>query len=368
MHMLLGRWRMSPCPSRSDRMPRVKDFGGRSLTVLLGAGVVVAVPLLAVRWVDSTVGMVAVLQSMVPMTGFVVAALVTIAAATRRWRITAAAGILLTICAVLSVPSVLGHTVAPGRDDLVVMSANLDFGGADAQSLMTAAREHRVDVLVLLEITPAAAERLRTAGLDSLLPESVGRAIQGAAGTIIRSRIPLSLVEPGLDHVSPDAFDEPVISLHRPGGDVVLRAVHSLPPSPLGAVDWRSGLGELQGWRERLPADQPLVMAGDFNSSQGHPGFRRVAETMTDAHRAAGQGWVRTWPQERRLVRPFIQLDHVLVRGLDVVDAGIFHLPDTDHAAVWARLSPHDPQRGLVASRRHRPQTGRVATAPSPGL
>ena len=317
----------------------MKDFGGRPLTVLLWFGVVVTVPLLGVRWVDSTVGMVAVLQSIVPMTGIVVAALVAIAAATRRWRITAAAGSLLIVGATLAVPSVLGHTVAPGRDDLVVMSANLEYGGADAQSLVTAAREHRVDVLVLLEITPAAVERLRAAGLDSLLPESVGRSSQDAGGTIIRSRNPLSLVEPGLEHASPRGFDQPVVSVRRPADEVVLRAVHSLPPGPLGAADWRSGLADLQAWREQQPADQPLVMAGDFNSSQSHPGFRQVAETMTDAHRAAGQGWVRTWPQGRRLLRPFVQLDHVLVRGLDVVDAGVVHLPGTDHAAVWARLS-----------------------------
>jgi endonuclease/exonuclease/phosphatase (EEP) superfamily protein YafD len=62
---------------------------------------------------------------------------------------------------------------------------------------------------------------------------------------------------------------------------------------------------------------------------------------MTDAHHVAGQGWVQTWPQGRRLIRPFIQLDHVLVRGLGVVDAGVVQLPGTDHAAVWARLSPH---------------------------
>ena len=54
------------------------------------------------------------------------------------------------------------------------MSANLEYGGADATSLVAAAREHRVDVLVLIEITPAAVKRLRAAGLDTLLPESVG--------------------------------------------------------------------------------------------------------------------------------------------------------------------------------------------------
>jgi endonuclease/exonuclease/phosphatase (EEP) superfamily protein YafD len=102
-------------------------------------------------------------------------------------------------------------------------------------------------------------------------------------------------------------------------------------------------LADLEAWRERQSDDLPLVMAGDFNASESHPGFRQVAETTTDAHRAAGQGWVRTWPRGRRLVPEFIQLDHVLVRRLGVVDAGVVHLPDTDHAAVWARLSVHRP-------------------------
>jgi endonuclease/exonuclease/phosphatase (EEP) superfamily protein YafD len=148
-------------------------------------------------------------------------------------------------------------------------------------------------------------------------------------------------VQTGSDLGSARAFDEPVVSIHHASGDIVLRAVHSLPPDLSAATDWRSGLADLQAWRERQPHDRPLVLAGDFNSSWGHPGFRHVAETMTDAHRAAGEVWAPTWPQGRRLIRPFIQLDHVLTRGLSVVDAGVVPLPKTDHAAVWARLSPH---------------------------
>jgi endonuclease/exonuclease/phosphatase family metal-dependent hydrolase len=149
----------------------------------------------------------------------------------------------------------------------------------------------------------------------------------------------MTLVQTGLGQVPAHAFDEPVVSIHRAPGDVVLRAVHSLPPDISGAADWRSGLAGLQAWRERQPQGRPFLLAGDFNSSWGHPGFRGVAETMTDANRAAGEVWSPTWPQGRRLIRPFIQLDHVLSRGLGVVDAGVVHIPKTDHAAVWARLS-----------------------------
>jgi endonuclease/exonuclease/phosphatase (EEP) superfamily protein YafD len=322
----------------------LRHLGGGLLTALLWVGFAAALPLVAVRWVDISVpGLVPILQSAVPLAGLLVAALVVIAVVTRRWRLTVAAGVLLAVCATIAVPSVFRHTVAPGRDDFVVMSANLEYGGADAQSLVTAAREHQVDVLVLIEITPAAVERLRTAGLDALLPESAGESSQTAGGTIIRSRIPMTLTEPGLDQVSGHSFNEPVVSIHRKTGDVLLCAVHLQPPGLSGAADWRSGQADLQAWRQQQPADQPLVFAGDFNSSWSHPGFRQVAQTMTDAHQAAGQGWVRTWPEGRRLIRPFIQLDHVLVRGLGVVEAGVVQLPGTDHAAAWARLSPHTP-------------------------
>jgi hypothetical protein len=325
-------------------MPKVKHFGGGFLTALLWVGFVAAVPLIGVRWVDSSVAsLVSVLQSMVPLIGVLVAVLAVIAAVTRRWRLTVATGALLAVCATIAVPSVFGNTVAPGRDDFVVMSANLEYGRADAQSLVIAAREHRVDVLVLIEITPAAVERLRVAGLDTLLPGSVGESSQFAGGTIVRSRIPMTLVKPGLDQVSAHAFNEPVVSIHGAAGDVVLCAVHLQPPGLSGAADWRSGLVDLQAWRERQPPGQPIVLAGDFNASWGHPGFRQVAETMTDAHQAAGQGWVRTWPQGRRLIRPFIQLDHVLARGFGTVDAGVVQLPGTDHAAVWAHLSLRRP-------------------------
>jgi endonuclease/exonuclease/phosphatase (EEP) superfamily protein YafD len=324
-------------------VPRLNPHRIAILTLLLWACFVVCVLLVGVRWVDSTVGVVVVLQSMVPLAGILAAVLTVIAAFTRRWRLTVASAALLAVCAAMVVPSMLSHTVPPGPEDMVVMSANLEYGGADAQTLVSAVREHQVDVLVMLEITPAEVERLSLAGLDTLLPESAGWSSQDASGTIVRSRVPLTLMDPHPGQISPEAFRDPVVSIHRSTGAVTLRAIHAGPPSLSGAADWRAGLADLQSWRERQPSGRPVVLAGDFNSSWDHPGFRGVAESMTDAHRAAGQGWVRTWPQGRRLIRPFVQLDHVLVRGLSVVDAGVVHLPNTDHAAVWARLSPHRP-------------------------
>jgi endonuclease/exonuclease/phosphatase (EEP) superfamily protein YafD len=62
-----------------------------------------------------------------------------------------------------------------------------------------------------------------------------------------------------------------------------------------------------------------------------------MEEGLLDAHRATGGGWVRTWPQGRRIPR-FVQLDHILVRGFSAVEAGVAPVRGTDHAAVWATV------------------------------
>ena len=122
--------------------------------------------------------------------------------------------------------------------------------------------------------------------------------------------------------------------MQRPDGAFRVKAVHTRQPI-VSARGWAQDLDRLHTWQLAQPADQPLFMAGDFNASQSHPAFRAMLEGLTDAHRATGGGWVRTWPQGRR-IPPFVQLDHVLGRGVTAVDAGVTPVRGSDHAAVWA--------------------------------
>lgn len=251
----------------------------------------------------------------------------------RQRAVGAAAALLVLVHAAIAVPSfVPGPGTAPSEDDLVVMAANVELGQADLGALVVAVRAQEVDVLVLLELTQEAADRLGAAGLDDLLPEQELQPAPGPAGSGVLSRYPLDLQE-----VAPSRFAQPAVEVATPQGPVLIRAAHPTPPVRFPAL-WHRELGDLAGWavgsREQ---DLPLVLAGDLNAGSDHPPFRRLTEVLTDAHAERGQGWVRTWPQGG-VVPPFVQLDHVLVRGLPVVDAGTVVLPDTDHAAVWARL------------------------------
>lgn len=298
-----------------------------------------SVALASVRWVDVARYPVPVVQALFPVFGAGIL-LVTALAALARYRRVAAAGILPSVAVVvLAVASLLPHTVAPSGSDLVVMSANLQYGRGSADDVMQAVREHDVDVLVLIEITPEADERLRDAALDTLLPHAVGHSASGAGGSVIRSRYPMTQIDAGDAQLRIRRFDEPVARVATPSGPLVVRAAHPYPPIRGMVADWREGLSLIDQWAREQPADSPLVIAGDFNASRAHPGFRQLLGTLTDSHRAAGQGWVRTWPQGGRIPR-FVQIDHVLVRGLGVVDAGVVPLASSDHAAVWARVSP----------------------------
>jgi endonuclease/exonuclease/phosphatase (EEP) superfamily protein YafD len=99
---------------------------------------------------------------------------------------------------------------------------------------------------------------------------------------------------------------------------------------------WRGAQDELSGWATRTTG--PLVVAGDFNASVDHPGMRQLLATgLRDAHEVAGAGRPVTWPNGRMLP-PFVQLDHVLVRGLDVESADDVRVPGSDHDAVIAHL------------------------------
>lgn len=99
---------------------------------------------------------------------------------------------------------------------------------------------------------------------------------------------------------------------------------------------WHADLSGLRAWRATQPDSTPVVLAGDFNSSSAMPAFRRLATGLVDAQRATGSGWVRTWPHGKPYP-PFVALDHVLLRGFEVVASGTVTVPDTDHRAIWAR-------------------------------
>lgn len=316
---------------------------GRVVTALLGAATAGTAALTVVRWIDApTPPLLPALQAIVPA-GLPAAALVTaVAAAVRRWRITAVSGILLAVHLVLAAAWWLPgpHRAAAGTGEpLVVLASNQQLGMGDTADVAAAVRERDVDVLVLVEATTATLDGLRAGGVTERLSHAAGTPADGmsASGTLILSRYPLRnagvRAPPGLRH------ELPVAIVDAPSGDVLVAGVHPVSPVPRDTVVWHRELAALARWSTRLPSDLPVVLAGDFNATTDHPVFRRFAGAgLSDAQRELGRGRRRTWPTVDDGPPPLVDLDHVLIRGLDVTAFARLPMTDSDHDGVVASL------------------------------
>lgn len=319
---------------RRRRMHRFADVAiGLALAVLAGVG--------ALRWLDSTAYVVVVLQTAGP---FVAVGLGLLAVATLllgRWWMLVPVVVALAVAATVAAPAFRASSQPKADADLTVMSANVWSGRANASQLMDAVRYHSVDVLVVLEATPAIMRRLDASGAGDYFTVREGIARSDTfTGTMVLSRYPLSVRSLGIDPaVEGTPSVQPELDVTVPTGSVRLKVAHPLAPLRGDTDEWRAGLRSLQTWKQRLDGDELVVMAGDFNASFDHPGLRELASGLADAQRTDGQGWVRTWPFAGNRLPPFVQIDHVLSRGLTLVSAGQVAFNGTDHAAVWASYS-----------------------------
>jgi endonuclease/exonuclease/phosphatase (EEP) superfamily protein YafD len=309
------------------------------MAAVLGLALLLLTVAFATRWLDVASREVAAVQAVVPVTGagVVLVALLALACGLPRLALVAAVpGAVAVVLAVASLGMIPTASAAAAGEAVTVFSSNLEFGGGNADDVVRGIRDHSADVVVLVELTPQAVSRLKAAGLDKELPYAVGHAESGTTGAMIRSRWPLTLLDPGRG-VDGSLFWEPYALVARPAGAFRIKAIHTRQPI-VTARGWHQDLDRIREWQLAQPTDQPLMLAGDFNASQSHPAFRSMLEGLTDAHRATGGGWVRTWPQGRR-IPPFVQLDHILGRGLTATDAGVVPVQGTDHAAVWATVT-----------------------------
>lgn len=292
----------------------------------------------ALRWLDVTWYLVVVAQTAGPFVVVGLGLLLVLTLLLRRWWMLVPVVVVTLVAGTFAVPTFFAHTSPEARKGLTVMSSNLRYGGANALQVMDAVRFHDVDVLVLIEATPDAIARLTADGLTTALSQQAGEARPGSfTGTVIFSRYPLTTVsatgDRDLEHT--DSL-QPEVLVKAPGHTLRLKAVHPAAPTEGRTELWRAGLDALTAWKQVAPTTDPVVIAGDFNSSFGHPAFRRIADGLDDAQRTAGDGWVRTWPVVGSRLPPYVQLDHLLSRDLTVIDAGRVAINGTDHAMVWA--------------------------------
>ena len=261
-----------------------------------------------------------------------------LALALRRWLTAAVAVIAVAIFAVAVLPRAI-----PDRDRgpstgvaVHVLTANMEFGGADPGVIVGLVRDHDVSVLALQEFTPRAVQRLKDAGLTQLLPYSSLGDEAGASGSGLYSRFPLT----GADvRRNGGGFNQAYATIKPPGAIAInVESVHPLAPSdPSMFAGWRKDLAAEPGTG---PAGTPQILLGDFNSTLDHEPLRTlISRGYRDAADADGQGLVGTWGPYEGHPLPPVTIDHVLVdKRIGVADVSVHGVPHTDHRAVLADL------------------------------
>lgn len=303
-----------------------------------------AVPLTVVRLLGLDRGFPLVpLMTVFPYV-VLLAAIAAVAAVAARLRPQAwIGGVTLVVGLALLAPRVLagpGPQEAPAGPELTVAVANLRVGQGDADQVVTNVDTHDVDVLVVLELTGDAVERLAAAGLRDRLPNATLEPSRRTSGGGIYSHLPLEDRAPSTQRGfgrTPRA----VLTV-ADGVQVELDAVHPLPPVNRGWVPrWEAALSSLPDPADPDGEGPTRVLAGDFNATHDHRMFRALLRRgWVDAADAVGAGLRATFNGlgQGDPVPP-VAIDHVLVdRRVAVEDVAVEPLPGSDHRQLVVSL------------------------------
>ncbi|MGW0036144.1 endonuclease/exonuclease/phosphatase family protein [Gordonia sp. NPDC003376] len=253
-------------------------------------------------------------------------------AATRRW-----VALSLTVVAAAALCFTQGPTWvaqgAPAGERFTVATANLMVGGGDVDEIADAVAG--ADLVSLQEVTPAAAERIRSSALATRLPHEYLIAGNAATGTMLRSRQPFT----DTSRIPNMALANLSATTALPGAaDTRVLAVHPGAPLQGSAGVWTTDMQILAGYLGALP-DGPVIVAGDFNATWDHAQFRAMlTDGFADAGLQSGSAWVPTYPTDRWGGRPLVAIDHVVVRGFVATRVTTFAIPGSDHRGVLVDL------------------------------
>ena len=253
----------------------------------------------------------------------------------RRWYAVAAALVVTVVLGTFFVPRAFGGPDPGKGPTLRVMSSNMDIGAADPQTIVNLIRTQRIDLIGFDEFTPQAQRRLSAAGLTTLLPFNATHPLDGATGSAIYSRFPLS--QAGYQLLA-GGFGQEYAMVAVPGAmPLEFIAVHTRAPGYDGSQsDWAKSIAQ-----EPSPSETVIrLLGGDFNATFDQKPLRKLAATgYTDIASQLGDGLTPTWPYDGRNIPP-ITLDHFFADPrVGAVSFGAQKVDGTDHRAIWATVT-----------------------------
>jgi endonuclease/exonuclease/phosphatase (EEP) superfamily protein YafD len=214
-----------------------------------------------------------------------------------------------------------------------VMSLNMYMGSANPAQVAETAQQ--ADIVILVEVTPAALQSLEGKAWHKRFPYSVGNTEEGVGGTAVYSRFRLSEAK----LIGPTEFSQWALLVDVPGlGPVRLVAVHPCNPY-CGGGRWRSDHKLI---RDAVAgySTAPLIVAGDFNAVADHAPMQQLHRMgLRDVADVVGAGWLPTYPARSRFP-PLLPIDHVLINDrLTATSVNTFRVARSDHLGLLTTLA-----------------------------
>lgn len=194
---------------------------------------------------------------------------------------------------------------------LRVISANVYDGNRTPEQVADFVRRQEGDIVILID---AKRDRWQPvlAEIGALYPNQAPATWSQGEPIILFSRFPVLRYE----KVHPPGGQRPYLEadLAVDGRAVTVLGVHPASPAVTDPADSRQRNRSLNHIGRTIEErSRPLIVAGDFNTTQWSPHFRDLLATSGLRNAAQGQGWIPTWPRQFWPVR--VPIDHVLVRG-----------------------------------------------------
>jgi endonuclease/exonuclease/phosphatase family metal-dependent hydrolase len=232
--------------------------------------------------------------------------------------------------------------VADGADDhdprILVVSFNVEYA-RHVDRAIEALRDpplQNPDVVLLQEMDGVGTERIAAALRMHYVYYPGSIAGDRDFGNAVLSRWPIVADRKLLLPSSRTLMERPRIAvaavIDSPGGYLAVYSVHNA--TPIVSLRGRNDqVDTIARHADRLP--WPLVIGGDFNTLEAHS-IDATIERFTPYGIRSATGNVRATAD---YFFGSLRLDHVLVRDLEVIDAGAVDTDASDHRAVWVLLN-----------------------------
>ena len=202
---------------------------------------------------------------------------------------------------------------APHAPSLTVAAYNVFSLKSDPARVAQTVAALDADVIGLEELGPDHAARLQDE-LSERYPYQALHPLKGVRGVGLLSRYPI--LEEHTFRPLPDSMLHLRTVLDIDGMHVTVIVAHPRPPAnsamPL-AYDDSTRNTEIALLHDQVLAQEtgPLIVIGDFNSTDQSDAYRVLDATLDDAFRVAGRGLGFTWPANRELLPRLIRIDYI---------------------------------------------------------